>query len=136
MGAEVRKRAALSMARGVRTLSHLVDDLVEHARVENHKLALDISSINLIRLVAEVTEDMRPLAEIKKLHVEFSADPYEITVHGDRWRLQQVFRNLLGNAIKLHFGDRHGAYRHDRRRSTRGSFHYGHRTRNRAQGPQ
>jgi PAS domain S-box-containing protein len=101
MGAEVRKRAALSMTRGVRALARLVDDLVEHARVENHKISLDVSSLNLVRLVAEVTEDIRPLAELKKLHLQLSADPFDVTIHGDRWRLQQVFRNLLGNAIKF-----------------------------------
>jgi PAS domain S-box-containing protein len=101
MGAEVRKRAALSMTRSVRALARLIDDVVEHARVENHKIRLDTVTINLVRLVAEVAEDMRPLAGLKKLHLELSATPHSIVIHGDPWRLQQVFRNLLGNAIKF-----------------------------------
>ena len=36
------------------------------------------SCLNVMRVVAEVTEDMRPLAELKKLHLEFSVRPHNI----------------------------------------------------------
>lgn len=97
----VRKRALLSMTRGVRGLSRIVEELIDHARMERCQLTLDVQTVNLVRVAVEVIEDLRPLAALKHIRIEFSSKIYDVSVHGDPWRLQQVLRNLIGNAIKF-----------------------------------
>jgi PAS domain S-box-containing protein len=95
------RRGLMSMTRSIRALARLTEELIENARFEQHKVALDVTGINLLRVVIEVLEDLRPLAELKHIQLEFSAHPHKIDVRGDALRLHQVFRNLIGNAIKF-----------------------------------
>jgi signal transduction histidine kinase len=85
----------------VRGLSRVVEELIDNARIERHQLTIDAQPVNLVRVVVEVIEDVRPLAALKRIRIELSSKTYNVSVHGDVWRLQQVIRNLLGNAIKF-----------------------------------
>lgn len=104
-----KSRAVFSMVRQVRSIAHTVDELIDHARVENHRVTLDITPINLLRLVIEVVEDLRALAELKGIQFDLAAKDHQIVVHGDLLRLQQVLRGVIGNAIK--FTSEHGVIR-------------------------
>ena len=95
------KRALTSMTRGVRGLARIVDDLLEHARAENHQVTLKTSTINLVGIAIEVVEDMRPLTKLKQIRLELATKSHKVEVQADAWRLRQVFRNLIGNAIKF-----------------------------------
>ena len=105
----VRKRALLSMTRAVRGLSRIIEELIEHARFERHQVILKPELLNFVRVIAEVIEDLRPLASLKNIRLEFVGRSYAISVHGEAFRLQQVARNLIGNAIK--FTPEHGLIR-------------------------
>jgi signal transduction histidine kinase len=96
-----RVRALVSMTRGVRALARMADDLCDHARFEQHAATLDTRVLNVVGVLIDVLEDMRPLADLKRVAVLFDAHPYTIDIPGDPARLQQVFRNLIGNAIKF-----------------------------------
>jgi PAS domain S-box-containing protein len=96
-----RNRAVLSMARSVREIVRLVEQLLEHARLSHHQVKLEASPLNLLRVVIEVMEDLRPLAELKNIRMELAAKQYKVEINGDAFRLRQVFRNLIGNAIKF-----------------------------------
>jgi PAS domain S-box-containing protein len=99
-------RALLSMTRGVRLLAHQVEHLIEHTRFEQHAVKLDPTTFNLLRMLADLIEDVRPVAELKDVAIGFNAHPPKVDVHADAWRLAQAFRNLIGNAIK--FTPEHG----------------------------
>jgi PAS domain S-box-containing protein len=100
-GLDQAKRAIGGMTRSVRLMARLVDDLVEHARIQNHQVKLKLELINLLRVVVAVIEDTRPLAQLKQIRCELSTRHHSIDVHADAVRLQQVFRNIIGNAIKF-----------------------------------
>jgi signal transduction histidine kinase/CheY-like chemotaxis protein len=86
--------------RQVRHLARLVDDLLDVARVTTGKVTLHRRPVDLGELVARCAETHRPAAEAQGLALAVEAGAGELLVDGDPVRLEQVFSNLLTNAIK------------------------------------
>lgn len=86
--------------RQVRQLSHLIDDLLDIARVTNGKVEIRRETVDLQAIVANAVETSLPLIE-KGRHV-FSMELHEaaLQVHVDATRIAQVIGNLLANAAK------------------------------------
>ncbi|GAA3166154.1 hypothetical protein GCM10010466_66170 [Planomonospora alba] len=80
-------------------LQHLVDDLLDLARLDSGRVALDPRPISLTRLVRQAVDDHRAAAEAKRLTVGVELERH-LPVHGDPLRLRQVLDNLLSNAVK------------------------------------
>src|SRR6185295_665404 len=78
-------------------LQRLVDELLDVSRIKAGKLEFSKHVFNLTELVNQCVENSRimyPLYEIKK---EFKED---IMVVGNEERIEQVFMNLVNNAVK------------------------------------
>jgi signal transduction histidine kinase len=73
----------------------LVRDLLHYARVGASKGAR--ASVDCNEVMAETLADLAPMIDERAASVASSALP---TVEGDRTQLGQLFRNLVGNAIK------------------------------------
>lgn len=80
-------------------LTRLTDQLLALAREDAHAAHQAQESVDLAILVADVAETMRPLAEVKDLHLRVKANG-SAWVRGDALRLREVFFNLLDNGIK------------------------------------
>ncbi|HEY6555905.1 MAG TPA: hybrid sensor histidine kinase/response regulator [Polyangiaceae bacterium] len=83
-----------------RHLSRLVDDLLDVARVTHGKVVLHREKLNLVSVAQNAFDALEARARERRLSYDFLAPVTEIFVHGDRHRLEQVFTNLLTNAIK------------------------------------
>ena len=87
--------------RSVELEARLIDDLLDLTRIERGKFTLRIDNVDVQELLARALEIVREDLLLKHLKVmtENAAGP--TVVQGDPARLQQVFWNLLNNAIKF-----------------------------------
>ena len=83
-------------------LLHLIDDLLDLAKVEAGKLTLEAITFSLTTVLATVQSIIQVKAGEKGLRLMVTTDPAtpEYLV-GDPHRLQQVLLNLLSNAVKF-----------------------------------
>lgn len=83
-------------------LLHLINDVLDMAKIESGKLNLIIETFNLHDIIEEVTSITSPLASEKDLalFIEPSSDR-DVQVSADRTRLRQVLINLVNNAMKF-----------------------------------
>lgn len=103
--AEIRHQLDV-MRRNVELEARLIDDLLDLTRITRGKVELDRRHVDLGTIVDRAVEVCRP--DIDARHVHFGVDrgPGSYVVDADPARLQQVFWNLLKNAVK--FTPHHG----------------------------
>jgi len=98
---KTRRNALETIERSARLQTKLINDLVDSARVASGKLRLEFHPTNLCEIVRGAYQAQTPAAEAHKVDFTFSADCDEVVVFCDAGRLQQVFTNLISNAIKF-----------------------------------
>ncbi|WP_227496723.1 hybrid sensor histidine kinase/response regulator [Massilia litorea] len=86
--------------RQVRQLSHLIDDLLDIARVTNGKLELRKEVHDLKGIVSNAVEASLPLIEKGRHAFSLTLHPAPLPVNADATRIVQVIGNLLTNAAK------------------------------------
>jgi PAS domain S-box-containing protein len=86
--------------RQVKQLSHLINDLLDIARVTNGKVDIRKTLVDLKSIISSAVETSLPL--IEKAHHEFSLKLHDapLPVNADPARIAQVVGNLLTNAAK------------------------------------
>jgi signal transduction histidine kinase len=96
-----REHALETVERNAKTVSQMLYDLLDVSRIASGKLTLTMQPMDLRALVLESVESVTPKAADKCLsvHVDSNEDP--LLIQGDHARLQQVFWNLLTNAVKF-----------------------------------
>jgi PAS domain S-box-containing protein len=97
---EGRKRALEIIERNARSQQQLIGDILEVSRIIRGQLRLDMQPVNLIEVVRAAVESANPTALAKRQELVAELPPEELVVSGDRERLQQIFWNLLSNAMK------------------------------------
>lgn len=96
----VTRRALQSVHDNAARQARLIDELLDFSKVASGRLTLEREAVDTGELLRGVVESMIPAAVAKHVTLEMSALP-SATVTGDKARLEQVFFNLLGNAIKF-----------------------------------
>jgi PAS domain S-box-containing protein len=87
--------------RNARVQAQIIEDLLDMSRIISGKVRLDVQSIELSAILNESIETLRSAAQAKGVHLQVWLDPFIRPISGDPNRLQQVFWNLLNNAIKF-----------------------------------
>jgi len=83
-------------------LLHLINDVLDMAKIESGKMNLSIEKFNLQEIIGEVISITSSLANEKKLNLFIEPDSDdEVEVNADKIRLRQVMINLVNNAIKF-----------------------------------
>ena len=86
--------------RQIERMSHLVDDLLDVARITQGKIQLRKEKVELAAKIVRALETCRPSIEEAGHQLCLSLPKEEVWVDGDRVRLQQILENLLINAGK------------------------------------
>lgn len=87
--------------RGSERIREIVDDLVDVSLLDNNMLKLSFQPVWLGQIFRSLTDELAPVLEERRLTLKVHRFPgSERLIFGDVERLQQVFRNLLTNAIK------------------------------------
>lgn len=83
-------------------LLQIVNEILDYSRIISGEFSFHHQSFSMRKILDEVVEVMRPLAEQKSLELiaDFDLDDKYYVV-GDAFRLKQILFNLLGNAVKF-----------------------------------
>src|SRR5205823_9755964 len=93
--------------RNARVESQLVESLLDLSRIAAGKLKLDMERVDLSSVLQAVVDSLRPAAGNKGISLNVTMPPASVMMIGDSGRLQQIFSNLIMNAVK--FSSRGGA---------------------------
>ena len=83
------------------TLTDLVADLLDLARIEAGKTEVRLASFTVGDLFGTLRGMLRPLLTTDEVSLVFDPPDYELTLHTDEGKLSQILRNLISNAIKF-----------------------------------
>ncbi|MCP4131817.1 MAG: SpoIIE family protein phosphatase [bacterium] len=84
-----------------RRLASLVNDVLDFSKLKNQDLVLKLRSVDLRQLVEIVLTLSKPLLVDKAVELNNEIPETIPYVLADEERLQQIFHNLVGNAIKF-----------------------------------
>jgi PAS domain S-box-containing protein len=97
---KIKNWAKISLRNAERLLK-LVNDILDVARLDSDTMRFDMEKIAPVELLNEIVEDMRPAITNKKLEFRISIAKQLPYLIGDKNRLSQVLKNLIGNALKF-----------------------------------
>ncbi|HET7435067.1 MAG TPA: PAS domain S-box protein [Thermoanaerobaculia bacterium] len=96
------QRVALdSIVQSSRAQSRLIDDMLDVSRLLTGKLELNSEPVDVAASVLLALRAITPSAERKNIALEKAFTPGTSRVDGDPTRLQQIFWNILANAVKF-----------------------------------
>ncbi len=79
----------------------IVEDLLDVSRIVTGKLRINTQPVDLLLVIHAAIDAIRPAAEAKEIEIRTYFDAPGVIVRADVERLQQVFWNLLANAVKF-----------------------------------
>lgn len=98
-GSSVREELAV-MRQNVQTEARLIDDLLDLSRIVHGKLHVELQPVSLKVVLDRALKGCSLAITAKDLYLQTDIHD-NVTVSGDAFRLQQVFSNVIGNAIKF-----------------------------------
>ncbi len=99
-GPEDVQELVAMMARQVKHMARLVDDLLDVSRIGRGGVVLRSERIDLVKLVAHAAEASRMLLDAQGHHLALALPDAPLWVDGDPTRLEQIVSNLLSNAAR------------------------------------
>src|SRR5207253_579417 len=80
----------------VEALDHFIGDVLSHSK--NLKMEVNIGKVDLARIIEQTFTDLSYLDGAKEMKRSVKIEG--IDFYSDQWRISEIFRNLISNAIK------------------------------------
>ena len=97
----VVKQAIETIGRNAKAQAQIVDDILDVSRIITGNLYIDLHPLEVVPVVENAINVVRPTAEAKGIRFETYFDQKRAMISGDANRLQQVVWNMLSNAVKF-----------------------------------
>ena len=98
---EEMHRGLATIERNAKSQARLIDDILDVSRIIGGKLRLEMRAVDVRVIVESALDVVRPTAEAKGVDLRLDIANDTSGIVGDPDRLQQVFWNILINAIKF-----------------------------------
>ena len=98
---EIVHQAVETIGRNAKAQAQIVDDILDVSRIITGNLYLDLQPLQVVPVVENAINVVRPTADAKGIRIETYFDSTPAMISGDANRLQQVVWNLLSNAVKF-----------------------------------
>lgn len=101
-GADAKRitQAGDIIARQVKHMATIVDDLLDVSRVTRGLVQIEQASVDLKGVLNSVIEQVQPVIQTRRHELLLRVTPQRTMVRGDRTRLIQAMSNVLNNAAK------------------------------------
>lgn len=86
---------------GIHSLMRMINDFLDLAQFEGSSYRLNEQELDFCWIVECTLDELRPLADARRLSLTHTLPARPITLWGDSRRLAQVLNNLVDNAIKF-----------------------------------
>jgi PAS domain S-box-containing protein len=99
--AEEIERGLKTVERNARSMTQLVEDVLDVSRIITGKLRLRSEPVDLVMIIDAAIDAVRPAAQARNVQMVRTVGRGSPMVRGDAGRLQQVVWNLLSNSVKF-----------------------------------
>nr|WP_133007646.1 7TM diverse intracellular signaling domain-containing protein [Marinobacter sp. JH2] len=97
-----KRRSAETVVRSGRHLLELVNDILDHSKIDANKLDVDVVPVSLPEMLDEIQAFFEPKANEKGLDFSIICDyPLPEKIQTDPTRFRQIIINLCGNSLKF-----------------------------------
>ena len=79
----------------------LISHVIDLTKIETGKMTFQYQQISLVKIIRDSIASLQPIADSKRIVVEFLSDCAVDTVEGDPASVKQVLYNYLSNALKF-----------------------------------
>ena len=87
--------------KNAKKIKFLTDNILEAARIDSQLLTLNIEEFDLVELVKDLLKDLKSQIRDKKISLILKCKEDSILLVADKLRLNQVFLNIINNAINI-----------------------------------
>jgi len=89
-----------SINKAGKRLMSLLDNLLDLSKLEAGKVDYLFEPIMILKVIHDAASEMQPVLKEKGIFVKLPTPDFETTIVGDEYKIGQVIRNLLSNAIR------------------------------------
>ncbi len=96
-----KKQELKLMQRNAQRLQRLINQLLDLSKIEAGKMMLQARPENIVALLNRIVQSFESQAKLKGIELKFQSEQDEIIAYIDRDKIENIFYNLLSNALKF-----------------------------------